>query len=641
MAGVYCRHCAGAFMKVHKWLRPPRHVLAIFVVVAIVSAAALTGLVWLLLQQEKAVEMQRTQERVQQAADHAAAVTQAVLADLDRAPEPPEGVVLVRIAGGNVGVRPGSLLYYPEIPQHTASTEARFAEGEQAEFARNDLKAAAAFYARLIDTQDTSVRAAALTRLARVHRKAKDYEKALQAYDNLSGLVAAAVDDLPSGLVAREGRATIFAETNRAADLKKEADALRHDLRTGRWRITKSQYDFCTAEADAWFGTPAGPSDVDAIARAEAVAWLWQNRQNVPAMSRHLINTGGSAALIVTRTVSDVSVAAIGGPTYLTSLCREAVRDTGLQCSLSDAEGHPFIGQLPTARTSAILTSAATRLPWTLQVSGTPSGAVTTQRRLLLWVAVVLTTVWLTGAVFIIRAIKREARLAQLQSDFVAAVSHEFRSPLSSLCQISEMLSSNRFQSDELRYNAYAVLSRESERLRRLVKGLLDFQRLEAGAEVYQFEPIGIGTLLESIVEDFRATVSDAGYSVELRGAEAGTSVRGDRDALSRAIWNLLDNAVKYSPECPTVWVDIEQREGRVSIAVQDHGLGIPIHEQRDIFEKFVRGAESKARRIKGTGIGLAMVRRIVQAHGGEILLASRPGEGSRFTMVFPLEGRL
>jgi signal transduction histidine kinase len=101
-------------------------------------------------------------------------------------------------------------------------------------------------------------------------------------------------------------------------------------------------------------------------------------------------------------------------------------------------------------------------------------------------------------------------------------------------------------------------------------------------------------------------------------------------------VWNLLDNAVKYSPDCRTVWVDLEHVGNNIIVAVRDRGLGIPAKEQRAIFEKFVRGAESKARRIKGTGIGLALVRRIVQAHGGEIRVSSQPGDGSRFAVVLP-----
>jgi signal transduction histidine kinase len=251
-----------------------------------------------------------------------------------------------------------------------------------------------------------------------------------------------------------------------------------------------------------------------------------------------------------------------------------------------------------------------------------------------LWVAAVLTVVWLTGAAFIVHAISRETRAAQLQSDFVAAVSHEFRSPLSSLCQISELLSMERLHSPDQRHQAYEVLSRESERLRRLVEGLLDFGRFEAGAEIYHFESLEIGAFLKSIVSEFQDRVSAAGCTVELRVPDEEIFVSADREALSRAILNLLDNAMKYSPECRTVWVEAGRDRNRISITVRDQGLGIPLSEQREIFERFVRGADSKARRIRGTGIRLAMVRHIVQAHGGEILLASQPGSGSRFTIV-------
>jgi signal transduction histidine kinase len=215
-------------------------------------------------------------------------------------------------------------------------------------------------------------------------------------------------------------------------------------------------------------------------------------------------------------------------------------------------------------------------------------------------------------------------------------VSHEFRSPLSSLCQISELLAQDRLTSEEQRRKSYGVLASESLRLRRLVERLLDFGRFEAGAAAYHFESLELGAFLQGLIADFQDRVAEIGYDIELNRPPEEMVVRADREALSRAVWNLLDNAVKYSPEYRTVWVEVERNEDRISIAVSDRGLGIPVQEQREIFEKFVRGAESKALRIKGTGIGLAMVRHIMQAHGGEILLASEPGRGSRFTMVLP-----
>jgi signal transduction histidine kinase len=145
---------------------------------------------------------------------------------------------------------------------------------------------------------------------------------------------------------------------------------------------------------------------------------------------------------------------------------------------------------------------------------------------------------------------------------------------------------------------------------------------------------VDVSALVRATVADFQERVAAEGYSVELTGANHTMLARADREAISRALWNLLDNAVKYSPECRTVWVALQRQDDRVSILVRDRGLGIPIHEQREIFDRFVRGAESTARRIRGTGIGLAMVRQIVRAHGGDVSVASEPGKGSTFTLA-------
>jgi signal transduction histidine kinase len=128
------------------------------------------------------------------------------------------------------------------------------------------------------------------------------------------------------------------------------------------------------------------------------------------------------------------------------------------------------------------------------------------------------------------------------------------------------------------------------------------------------------------------------GYLIELSLPPSSATIRADRDAIGRAIWNLLDNAVKFSPANRTVWVELAPDAGRLAISVQDRGMGIPAAEQKAIFGKFFRGANSGEAGIKGAGIGLAMVKHIVTAHAGEIRVESTPGEGSRFTILIPLE---
>ena len=249
-----------------------------------------------------------------------------------------------------------------------------------------------------------------------------------------------------------------------------------------------------------------------------------------------------------------------------------------------------------------------------------------------------LALVLLAGSYFIMRAIDREQAVARLQSEFVSAVSHEFRTPLTSLRQLSEMLSKGRVPTEDLRQKSYDILSRESERLQRLVESLLDFGRIEARAFRYHYEHFDPVTLVGDLVAEFQEKAAAQGYHVELELAGEYSLIHADREALGLALRNLLDNAVKYSPDCRTVWVEMARERGRLAIRVRDQGMGIPALEQKEIFKRFVRGTGSRAANIQGTGIGLAMARHIVEALDGEIRLESEPGRGSTFTILLPME---
>jgi signal transduction histidine kinase len=631
-------------MRSRDWFRSPHHILTIFLGIAVVFGAALGWLGWMLFQQDKTVETQRRRERLDDAADRAVAVMQRSIAELQSQLDPrttpanpPAGVTILFAGSRGIDTRPATgFLYYSDFLLVTGgeAPPETFADAEKLEFAGHKPAAAAQSYEKLARVSNPAVRAGALTRLARIRRRQNDSKGAEAAYRDLEQIPNAAVGGIPAGVIAREGIASLFQEKGRTQELMSEAVAFQSDLINSRWRLTKQQYEFYASETAAWLGKPV-PVDEDAVAKAEALQWLSQS-----VSGSQLIQAGQSPALVISSRTAGGLQAAIGGPKFLATLCREAVPGAGLQCAIANLEGRILVGQSPPARDAAVRTAAATRLPLTLHVFADSGGpAVSLRRQLLIWVFAVLGIVLLTGTFFIVHAISSELRVARLQSDFVAAVSHEFRTPLSTLSQISEMLAHDRFSGDDQRRKSFDVLTRETERLRRLVEGLLDFGRFEAGAAVYRFETIDAGPFLSAIAGEFQERVAAQGYVVEINVPDGALPIRADREALARAVWNLLDNAVKYSPECRTVWVDVERQGDHISIAVRDHGLGIPAHEQREIFNKFVRGEDSKTRRIKGTGIGLAMVRHIVQAHGGEILLASEPGQGSRFTLLLRAVG--
>jgi signal transduction histidine kinase len=274
-------------------------------------------------------------------------------------------------------------------------------------------------------------------------------------------------------------------------------------------------------------------------------------------------------------------------------------------------------------------------LPPVLIQSGPPPGVSS------VWIAGfgLLAVLAILGTWFIARAVTRELALARLQSDFVSAVSHEFRTPLTTLRQLTEILSEGRITAEDRRRTYYDALTRQTERLHQLVESLLDFGRMEAGSSPYRLEPLDACAFVRSVVEQFEHEAEGRGYHVELDVDGTAATIDGDRQALTNALWNLLDNAVKYSLECRTVWVDVTRQDTRLAIRVRDQGLGIPRGEHTEIFRKFVRGAAAKAENIKGTGIGLAMVDHIVKAHGGEVRLQSEPGAGSAFTLLLPCHG--
>jgi signal transduction histidine kinase len=243
----------------------------------------------------------------------------------------------------------------------------------------------------------------------------------------------------------------------------------------------------------------------------------------------------------------------------------------------------------------------------------------------------------LASAYAIHRGISQELQVARLQSDFVAAVSHEFRSPLTTLRTLTELLAHNRIVDESRRQQSYLFLERETHRLHRLVEDLLDFGRMESGRKQYRVQPHDAFQLVRAAVADFTEEAAASGFHIETSLSSEPATVQADEEALRRALRNLLENAVKYSPECRTVWVKGAVSDHQVAISVRDRGMGIDSREQSEVFQKFVRGDAAKKAGIKGTGIGLSMVRQIVDALGGEIRLESAVGAGSTFTILLPL----
>ena len=646
----------GRTMQLHQVFRSQRRVLASFLAVMLVLGAAFAWLGWRLLQQDRLLERQRTQERLEHAADRVLAALQQSVSEFDdlvggslsrsnsglsRKNELQEGVLLLVAGPQSVETYPDRLLYYPDLPLPAEPDASLFQAGEILEYQQNNPIQAIAAFQSLASSRDPAVRAAALVRLGRNLRKAGRFREALEVYSELEKLGPAFVGGVPADLVAREARCSVLEQTGEHNELKREAKALYADLQAGRWRLMRSAYQFHSQEARSWMGAGAVASySQEGLALAKAVEWLWQEWKESQSEGRRFLSIEDQPMLLVWAARADRLAAVVAGPRYLEGFLRKASNNLGVRVGLADAEGRLLLGQGEDPTRPQVLRMAAEGMPWIVHVASADANAeqveFTDRRRLLSGGLALVALVLLAGTYFIWRAITRELAVAQLQSDFVAAVSHEFRTPLTAVRQFSELLAKDRVPTEPQRRQVYQYLVKESERLQRLVEGLLDFGRMEGGAQTYRFEPLDIAELVRDVSAEFQEKVAAQGYRIEVSLESSCPALRGDREALGRAVWNLLDNAVKYSPECKTVWISVARDGERAALRVRDGGLGIPLEEQKQIFRKFVRGSHAKNSAVQGTGIGLAMVHHIVRAHGGEIRLESEPGRGSTFTLLLP-----
>jgi len=240
------------------------------------------------------------------------------------------------------------------------------------------------------------------------------------------------------------------------------------------------------------------------------------------------------------------------------------------------------------------------------------------------------------GLLLTYRNVSKEMALARLKSDFVSNVSHELRTPLSLIRLYAETLEMGRLNSQEKYQEYYCIIRKESERLSALINNILDFSRIEAGRKEYDFRDTDMRELVRNTLESYRYQIEQHGFTFEEK-IDPVPPMRVDREAMARSIVNLVNNALKYSQDRKYIGVNLYRENGAVKLEVIDHGIGIPSQEQQKIFEKFYRVGDPLVHNTKGSGLGLSLVRHIVQAHGGDVIVDSAPGQGSKFTITLPV----
>jgi signal transduction histidine kinase len=242
----------------------------------------------------------------------------------------------------------------------------------------------------------------------------------------------------------------------------------------------------------------------------------------------------------------------------------------------------------------------------------------------------------LAGFVAARRAFHRQLHLNELKSNFVSSVSHELRAPIASVRLLAEGLESGRIKEEPKRLEYFKFIVQECRRLSALIENVLDFSRIEQGRKQYEFEETDVAALIQKTIQVMQPYAGERGIRLATSGIAENHSITADAHALQQALVNLIDNAVKHSPAGGVVSVGLERHASFVAIWVEDKGEGIPIEEQERIFQRFYRVGSELRRETQGVGIGLSIVKHIVEAHGGRVTVRSAPGQGSRFVIELP-----
>ena len=521
-----------------------------------------------------------------------------------------------------------------------------FAEAEKLELLEGRLREALAGYRKCSELAvPDRLKAVALARVARCAQKVGERPAAEAAYE----LLAKRYGDLSDGFqrpYALVGGLELYdMKKERGEDERGRLAALQADLAQGRWEVAADQADYFLAQLRERVPQLPEPDRESKYLKRLELARALEDGFRAPASSREgeihsaaLTHKARPHQLQYSRVAAQALVGldvdlewvkerllpqASAAAGLEKQIVRVAQRGSGEAERLTN--GIPFQVLFPF---------------WELSLTGTPVAPPGSfpSRDVAIFAgstALVLGVLAL-GVVLLLRDVSRETQLNRLRSDFVSGVSHELKTPLTLIRLYTEtLLDEDQFRPEE-RKGFYQIILRESERLTHLIERALDFGRIERREKQYHLEEGNLGPFIARTIQVYGEYLKRRGFAVETQISPAVPAVAFDPDAVAQAVINLLDNAAKYSGDSKFVGVRLTAEDSAVVFEVVDRGIGIPADEREKIFRQFYR---SGARSGKGGyGLGLYLVRHIMDAHGGRVEVQTEVGQGSRFRLVFPVK---
>jgi two-component system phosphate regulon sensor histidine kinase PhoR len=252
-------------------------------------------------------------------------------------------------------------------------------------------------------------------------------------------------------------------------------------------------------------------------------------------------------------------------------------------------------------------------------------------------ILILLNVLIIIGLGFVFYNIRKEYKLSQLKSDFVSNVSHELRTPLSLIGMFAETLELHRVNSEDEKDDYYRIIRKETERLTRIVNSILNFSKMESQSKKYNFENVNLNNIVDDVLKTYQQEFNNGKNTCEVNKFDSLPNLYLDKESVMEAIINLIDNALKYCETNCRIEISTGVIEKSVYLEVTDNGIGISKEDQKRIFDKFYRVTSGNIHNTKGSGLGLTLVKSIMDAHNGQVKVESKLGGGSKFILLFPI----
>ncbi|MDB4581570.1 HAMP domain-containing histidine kinase [Draconibacterium sp.] len=572
------------------------------------------------------------------------------------------------------------LIYFPDgyIPESSTSFFPEvLKKGWQYEFSEKDFGKAFQFYYSLLkNSNNIQTRGDLLNAMARVQKKRGEFDSAVAIYDSIQQNYSRIIiqNKIPLGIMAFLEKNSCYLQLKDTVSALENSIMLLKMMVDKHWELEESYFfdylektdktiTICRNSNNSSINLLLNKTEaikdiiLTAQQKTDYLLTFWNDRESIAeslqannktSSHRHkytingrryfyslLSDTGNKEWIVIFNTAEILE-------NGLNPMLHEKASSGNFYWEISDEDGEKLSGSdnIPNELLPVKSDFPAGLPSWTLTLYPLNRGLLATFLRsgggFFFYIFIAVLVILVFGLIFTLQTVNNKVELSKMKSSFVSTVSHELKSPLTSIRQIAEILVHKKVSS-ERKEKYFNMILQQSERLSHLIENILDFSKMEAGQKQFHFENTDLAVVAENVIQSFQDRLAANNFQIHLSISGSVQKISGDREAMEQVLYNLIDNAIKYSGKANKVDISLDSDDESVLISVRDYGIGIQKNEQEKIFQQFYRVGEELIQTVKGTGIGLTIVKQIVEAHKGKITVESSPGKGSTFILKFPV----